>query len=97
MGQYDISLADGKAYTLAWRTAHSSLVKGFKIDKACIDDIFTDNPTAVSMRAYIGLDGSAPKLVMVGVDAAGNDLTANVYDHASPCPSVCDISSPLNS
>ena len=94
MSDYKITLAEGVTYTTAWRTAHSDLVKGFKIDKAEVNEIFADE-NAVAMRAYLGYDGTEPKIVIVGVDADGKDILSNVYDFCEPCPSTCDESSVL--
>lgn len=94
MSDYKITLAEGITYTTAWRTAHPELVKGFKIDKAEVTEIFTDT-NAVAMRAYLGYDGTTPKMILVGVDSDGKDITSNVYDYCKPCPSVCDETSVL--
>jgi hypothetical protein len=95
MSDYKITLQDGIDYTTEWRTEHPTLVKGFKIDKAEVDEIFA-NEDAVAMRTYLGLDSEGdPKLVIVGVDAEGKDITSTVYDLAEPCPSVCDETSVL--
>ncbi len=80
MSDYKITLAEGVTYTTAWRTSHSDLVKGFKIDKAEVNEIFADE-NAVAMRAYLGYDGK--------------DILSNVYDFCEPCPSTCDESSVL--
>lgn len=62
-----------------------------------------------SVRAYLGMstpgDISTLKLVMVPVDDKNNDILSipvpggttqsSIYDFTSPCPSICDINSPL--
>lgn len=59
------------------------------------------------VRTYFGVDSqNVPHLLVVGVDANGNDLINNeeavnvqngwyIYDFTSPCPSLCDRKSPL--
>ncbi len=95
MSDYDITLEQGVTYTTAWRTAHPDLVKGFKIDKAEITELFDAEPDAVAMRVYLGLIGDTPNLVLVGVDSEGRDLLSKVCDHVTPCPDTCDESSVL--
>lgn len=96
MSEYDITLQEAIDYTTAWRGEHGSLIKAFKIDKAEIDEIFAADESAVGIRAYLGLDGSAPKLVLVGVDSEGKDILTKICDHCAPCPDACDSTSVLN-
>ena len=56
----------------------------------------------VDIRAYVGIDPESglQKLMLVGVDAKGNDLISEkdkdyIYDFTQPCPDKCDIESPL--
>ena len=64
-----------------------------------------------SVRAYLSMgipgDISSLKIVLVPVDASGNDILqipngteagfaqSTIYDFTSPCPQVCDVNSPL--
>jgi hypothetical protein len=62
-----------------------------------------------SVRAYLAMtvpgDISTLKIVLVPVDASGNDILSvptadgaaqsSIYDFTSPCPQICDINSPL--
>lgn len=64
-----------------------------------------------NVRAYLGMsvpgDITSLKLVIVPVDANGQDVLkitppgdgaaeqSAIYDFTSPCPSVCDVDSPL--
>lgn len=95
MSDYKITLAEGVAYTTAWRDKNPDLVRAFKVDKAAMTELFSDS-NAVAFRAYLGYDGNTPQLVMVGVDSDGNDILDPVYDHAGPCPENCDEDSVLN-
>ncbi len=56
----------------------------------------------VSARIYLGCADSSPKtasdfkLIIVGVDANGEDILTNIGDFSHPCPTFCDPKSPLN-
>lgn len=59
------------------------------------------------VRTYFGVDrDNIPHLLVVGVDAEGNDLINSdelvnvqngwyIYDFTLPCPKTCDVKSPL--
>ena len=59
------------------------------------------------VRTYFGIDKyNVPHLMIVGVDANGNDMIDidpavnekngwNIYDFSLPCPKTCDPKSPL--
>ena len=95
MSQYNITLSEGVAWTTKWRTDYPEEVKAFKIDKAEIEQIMQDNPTAAGIRCYMGKKGDDPKLIIVAVDSDGNDILSSLYDHADACPPACDNSSVL--
>lgn len=50
------------------------------------------------IRIYYGRgEGSGMNLVMVGVDADGNDMTAGeIMEEAYPCPPICGSNNSLN-
>jgi hypothetical protein len=62
-----------------------------------------------SVRAYLSMvipnDVSTLKIILVPVNAAGNDILSvpgpagtdqsSIFDFTSPCPQTCDINSPL--
>ncbi len=52
----------------------------------------------IGIRYYYGQDDSGtPNLVLVGVDAGGNDMTTGPIGELSiPCPPICPGSSQLN-
>ncbi len=95
MSSYTITESEAITLTTNWRANFPELKRAFCIDKAEVEQIFS-NPAAVSMRAYLGQDDSGVRLVMVGVNAEGKDILEPIYDHASPCPDNCDDSSVLN-
>jgi hypothetical protein len=85
-------------------TPLNQVVKGFTIDKAQLDamnSISAENPGLTSFRIYFGKDSRASKVgIVVGVDDAGRDaINGRIYSteapKASPCPPICDTSSPI--
>lgn len=101
----EIPLNDAIAQTTAWRTMAepklgTDFVKAFTIPMENYTQIQATG--AVKVRAYLGEEPDGTKsLLLVGVDAQGNDMIdyANgqyVYDFTSPCPSSCANGSPLN-
>ncbi|MBL4709068.1 MAG: hypothetical protein JKY48_11595 [Flavobacteriales bacterium] len=95
MSSYTISESEAVELTTTWRTNNPTKKRAFCMDKAELDEIFS-NAEAVQMRVYLGEDESGIRPVMVGVDATGNDILEPIYDHATTCPTNCDESSVLN-
>ena len=98
MSNYTIERQEAIELTTEYRNAFGeNAIRAFKIDKAEIDEIFAENPSAKGIRAYMG-GGTTDtfNLVMVAVDADGNDILDNFYDHADKCPISCDTTSILN-
>ena len=109
-----IPLAEGTTLTTNWRNYISAVdpnpnyIRAFNIPMADITSLakFTK---CTSVRAYLAMvtpgDVSTLKVVLVPVDANGNDITgipgagdvteSTVFDFSSPCPNTCDINSPL--
>lgn len=55
-------------------------------------------PGCEAVRTYFGLKDNTLTIVVVGVDAIGNDMTAGVIlDHADNCPTKCSNVSNLMS
>ena len=95
MSNYTITLQEGIDWTTNFRNQNPNSVKAYKIDQAEINEILAQ-AGAAGIRAYMGIDNSGnEKLVMVAVDASGNDILNNVYDHTLPCPNHCDNNSVL--
>jgi len=55
-------------------------------------------PGCVGIRSYPGLtDANEPTMVLVGVDAAGNDMVDGALaQFAEPCPTNCSDTNVLN-
>jgi hypothetical protein len=89
---------------LAGATTFNQVIKGFMVDKAQLDamnNISKENPDLVGFRIYFGKDSNAKKIgIVVGVDATGKDAIKNTIFNtdspiSSPCPPICDTSSPI--
>jgi hypothetical protein len=94
---YLIPLQTAVNWTTAWRSANPNAIKAFKINIDEVNDILKEvNVNAI--RVYFGIDNGVEKLVLVAVDANGNDIidpTVNghvisgTYDFNEPCPPIC--------
>ena len=100
---YLIPLQTAVDWTKAWRHENPTSIKAFRVDIQEIKEILAELDTNY-VRIYFGLDGSTEKLVLVGVDANDKDIIdptvdgfkiSGTYDFNQPCPSTCDITSPL--
>ena len=95
---HSISLAEAAELTKNYRDAHPGEIRAGKFSKEAIDAVMA--PTAcVGMRIYYGETNSGkPSLVLVGVDASGNDLTTDfIADHMMDDPPYSSTPNPLNS
>jgi hypothetical protein len=103
-----ISFTEGGKMTRRYRQIHllPGYIKGGLFPKAVIQTLL-DQPGCVGMRFYYGInDDFRQALILVGVDAAGNDmvtepsggLPGNVcLDVSAPCPPLCSVNNILNS
>ena len=81
---------------------HDGAKRAFKVSK---DDIMAllNEKGFCGIRIYIGKDTATAsgdmRLVLVAVNEAGDDMIVGenpgVYDFSMPCPSTCDLTSPL--
>lgn len=71
--------------------------KGGLFAKSAFDKILSQ-PGCIGIRYYYAKkDNGTPTLVLVGVDAGGNDLTVGpMAEDPFPCPPFCGSPSPLN-
>lgn len=101
---YQITLSKAKGWTTAWKENFPDMVKAFRIEVDEINQILA-TPNIAYVRAYMGYDEDTKmeKLMLVPVDANNKDLINDnpssdscVYDFTLPCPSTCDLDSPLN-
>jgi hypothetical protein len=82
----------------------NQVIKGFTIDKAqleAMNSISGENPGLTAFRIYFGKDNNARNIaIVVGVDLNGKDAVKNTVfttdsQKVSPCPPICDVSSPI--
>jgi hypothetical protein len=102
-----ISAADAKTYVsnyMSDATAVNDIIKGFTIARGQLDAmnaIAKENPGVAGFRVYLGKDNEARNVgIVIGIDGQGKDaLNGKVYNtdagSLSPCPPVCDVSSPI--
>ena len=82
----------------------NQVIKGFTIDKSQLDAmnaISRENAALTGFRVYLGKDNSAKTVgIVVGIDDTGKDAIKNTIFSTesrslSPCPPICDVSSPI--
>ncbi|MFZ4522180.1 MAG: hypothetical protein ACOYNC_10760 [Bacteroidales bacterium] len=80
------------------------IVKGFTIDKSQLDAmnaLAKENPALAAYRIYLGKSGDSRLVgIVVGVDITGKDAVKNTIfstdsKNLSPCPPICDVTSPI--
>ncbi|MBL4708697.1 MAG: hypothetical protein JKY48_09700 [Flavobacteriales bacterium] len=91
--------ADAIQYATNWQAGH--LIKGFVVPLNDFKKI-TEEQGVENARIYMGIHEGEEKLMMVGVNSAGEDMIdyegepkQYIYDFTTPCPKMCDESSPL--
>lgn len=91
-----ITLSKGASFTAAYRAAHPTWIKGHLFGKDILNDILGQSG-CMGIRMYYGLEGGVQQLVLVGVDASGNDMTTGIIgDKSDACPNVCGTANSLN-
>lgn len=96
MPNYIIPLADAETWAKSWQNnPPKPLAKAHLIPLEVLTDLLA-LPDVVNVRAYMGVDTTGmQKLMFVGVDGNDKDMTDTIYSGTKPCPSDCDINSPL--
>lgn len=100
MAKNTIDLVTAQKWARNWLAAPTTTVKAHLIPQINITQLMA-SIGCQDIRAYMGIDDNGDaKLMMVAVDANGNDLidTASgyyIYDFTEPCPNTCDVNSPL--
>jgi hypothetical protein len=94
---HHVLLAQAAALTKRHRDAKASEVKSGAFHKDQVLKLL-GQAGCVGLRIHYGrhADGS-PALVLTGIDATDNDLTAEILEEHYPCPPVCGAANPLNS
>ena len=94
-----ITLAEGSKMTADYRvTISNGDTIALAVGKNLVNSILGQTG-CMGIRMYFALDKDENKqLVLVGVDANGDDMTAGVIvDKAFPCPTTCSQKNSLNS
>lgn len=100
MAENTITLQQAQEWATRWRSDSKNTVKAYLIPNIDIVQLL-DEKSTFDIRAYIGIDENGiNRLMLVGVDVDGNDLIddangKHIYDFTKPCPSTCDVHSPL--
>jgi len=92
-----ISLEKAELFTASWQ--YSNTLKAFLFHRNEIDCIRAE-VMAEKVHFYLGLNDTTVEMIAVGVNSSGNDIIGNkdhskIYNFAMPCPSTCDMRSPL--
>jgi hypothetical protein len=94
---HSITLAEAADITKNFRDAHPNQPKGVFFGKDALQAII-DQPNAVGIRCYFAEKNGDLTLVLVGADAAENDLfNGDLADVGKPCPPFNSTPNPLNS
>lgn len=95
---HDISLQEAAELTANYRNANPGQTLGHFFGATAIAAILGQEG-CVGIRLYYAITNAGQKqLVVVGVNADGNDLYNGLLaDRSFNCPPVCGISNPLNS
>lgn len=94
-----ITLEEASALTARYRaTANAGDAKAEYFGKQSLISLLSQN-ACVGVRIYYGVDAdNVKKLVLVGVDAEGNDLyEGDLMERGVLCPPICSADNPLNS
>lgn len=99
MSDFKITLEDAIKWITNWRTnLPKEPAKAHLIQKQALLDVMEPSDV-VAVRAYMSVDDDdVQKLVLVGVDANGQDLIDDnhiLVDKSRPCPPECGIESVL--
>jgi hypothetical protein len=90
-----ISLPDAVALAKQHRTDHPGEPKAHFFHREAFDALLAQ-PGALGIRIYRGKGkGGERHLVMVAVDAEGEDITSTVMEQDWPCPPICSRTSAL--
>lgn len=91
-----IDLASAVELTTRWRKKQPDAPKAIGFDREALDRILKQE-SCVAVRCYYALKADTGwTLVLVGVDAQGQDLVhGEIAEEGYPCPPDCDERSPL--
>lgn len=92
-----ITIETAAIYTAKYRKTFPNTVIANAYVKNQMLSLLNQN-NCEGFRIYNGIDeNGAQQLVIVGVDADGNDLYHGlIMDCSQPCPTICSTTNPLN-
>lgn len=106
---YEIPLSQAIEWTTRWRQFQADTKpnpddskKAFRVDVAELQEVVNNIPGEIQyVRFYLGLDEHLIEhMILVGVDDNNQDVCTfegktYTYDFTRPCPTTCDVASPL--
>lgn len=94
---HDIPLSEAAHMTANYRNANPGQTKGHYFGGTAIQSVLSQ-AGSVGVRIYYALkDDGTKQLVVVGVNADGNDLTDGIIlDFSVACPPICGSVNALN-
>jgi hypothetical protein len=92
-----ITLMQASAMTAQYRTSNPGATKAHFFGREAILNLLGQSG-CMGIRIYYGINPTtgAKELILVGADAAGNDMTNVVMDMSAPCPKYCSSTNALN-
>ena len=96
---HQISPTDAKRYIQNYRNnpTPDSSYKGGYFWREILDTILVQPGCAGIRYYYAKMDNGTPTIVVVGVDASGNDMDGGVIgEFTLPCPPYCDTNGSLS-
>lgn len=90
-----IELGVGHTLTYAYQEAHPDEVKGYFFGKTKLMSLL-NQAGCMGIRVYFGLDGTTPKLVLVGATSNENDMTSLILDAGCATPPYTGVANGLN-
>ena len=92
-----ISLPQAIQWTTNFRSTNSGAVKAHFFGEVIINQIL-NQPGCIGLRLYNAIDANnQPQILLVGVDANGDDMTNDtIADLSLPCPNHCPSNSVLS-
>lgn len=92
-----VTLAEAASWTANYRSANPGAIKAHAAGKNKLNSILNQDG-CLGIRTYYAIDSEdALCLVMVGVDANGDDMENGVIlERMSPCPPYCSGTGTLN-
>jgi hypothetical protein len=87
----EFSLTTASDWTANYRAANPGDIKAHFFGRTILLDMLGQT-SCVGLRMYYALDGEGVKqMIIVGVDANGDDLTSGIVaERSKPCPAYCD-------